>query len=220
MKRTLPLIVLIGAAGLLVPVLGVSGESPTRSGCKPQWASGCYDKPCASGCCTKPSSDSGNVIDELTAILKETKSAETFVVTAMVLGRMGAEAKQAIPVIIRNAERLELLDDLYHTRASADNHSFLAQEVIAALDMILDKKAGTKGRIWQNQPAACYSPYAPATSYSSPLPASAPSSGWNTPYGTSAPPSPVPVPETVKPTSDGVPIKPVPAGAGQQGVLK
>src|SRR5690349_17232994 len=112
MKRTVPLIVLIGAAGLLVPILGASGESPTCSGCKGQWASGCPDGTYVQGCRAKSPSDSGNVLDELTAILKETKSTETFLVTTMVLGRMGPEAKRALPAIIRNAERLELLEDL------------------------------------------------------------------------------------------------------------
>jgi hypothetical protein len=192
MKRTIPLIVLIGTAGLLVPVLGVSGESPARPACNAQWAAGCSDRPnaesYAQACGAKPSSDSGNVIDELTAILKETKSAETFVVTAMVLGRMGPEAKQAIPIIIRNAERLELFEDVHSPRSLDNNQNLATQKIIAALEMILPYP----------------SPYAPSAY--APYGYTAPVATWNAPAGT-----PVPLPAAQ-------PVKSAPASGAPQGV--
>ncbi len=210
MKRTLPLIVLVGTAGLLVPILGASGESPNPPNRKAQWAAGCC-KPCDTtamscspwSCCTKALSKSDRIIDELTAILNETKSAETFLVTTMVLGRLGAEAKPALPAIIRNAERLELLEDLYSSRASADNRDIAAQEILAALEMILNKKIGAKEqvwqkeRIWQNQ-APTY--YAPVTGYTPPD-----GSGSYAPCPSTVPPAPPSSPRPLKP----VPATPV-----------
>jgi hypothetical protein len=151
----------------------------------------------------KTSSDNDKVIDELTAILKETKSPETFLVTAVTLGRMGPEAKRAIPVIIRNAERLEMFEDLLETKAPAGSRA--AEEVMAAIEMILDKKAGAKERIWQNRtPAACCTPATPYAAYtpgmappppSSTLPPApsgslVPAPGWNAPTVVPAPPQP------------------------------
>jgi hypothetical protein len=192
MKRTLPLFVLIAAIGLLVPVFAVFGK-PTP-------------EPCCVTCCpsataAKSSSDNDKVIDELTAILKETKSSETFIVTAMVLGRMGPDAKRALPIIIRNAERLELFDDLYKTNASAENRA-AAQEVVAALEMILDKKAGAKGRTWANPAPTCYTP---AIGYGS------------TSSGTPVCPAPTYAPATLPPTPSAPSANPVPPAQPSSG---
>jgi hypothetical protein len=213
MKRTVPLIVLIGTAGLLVPILGVSGESPSHPNCKAQWASGCCDKPCDAAavscsrgsCCTKTVSKNDPIVGELTAILNETKSAETFLVTTMVLGRLGAEAKSALPAIIRNAERLEVFEDLYDANASAGDRA-AAQKVVDALEMILDKKVGAKGRIGQisgppSMPSAYPVPCAPVCP--------APAVNWNTPAATPVPATP---PPPVKPTPGEVLTKPLQGG--------
>jgi hypothetical protein len=198
MKRTLPLLVLIGVVGLLVPVLAVFGKPPAEAGCVS----------CSSSIpVAKSPSDNDRVIDELTAILKETKSAETFLVTAMVLGRMGPEAKRALPIIIRNAERLELFEDLYKANAAAENRA-AAQEIVAALEMILDKKAGANGRTWRNPTPACY---APAPVYGTTPPACAPASlaspnpptSWNAPLAVPPPPTP-----STKPAKPAQPIAP------------
>jgi hypothetical protein len=188
--------VLIGTAGLLVPILGASGESPRRPDGKAQWASGCCS-PCAAAascsppnCCTKAVSKNDPIVGELTAILNETKSAETFLVTTIVLGHLGAEAKPALPAIIRNAERLELFEDLYDANVSTGDRA-AAQKVIAALEMILDKKIGAKGRIRQNE-APTY--YAPAMGYTPPD-----GSGSYAPCPSTGTPSPVPAPHHLKP---------------------
>jgi hypothetical protein len=216
MKRTLPLFVLIAAIGLLVPVLAVFGEPPSspkcqESGCDPFLSSrkpACCVASCPSANAVNSSSDNDKIIDELTAILKETKSAETFLVTAMVLGRMGPEAKRALPIILRNAERLELFDDLYKTNASGENRA-VAQEVIAALEMILDKKAGAKGRIWGNQAPHCYTP---ATGYSHTPPACPPadpaSADSPTPWNAPTPVPPAPPAPSMKPVKPPQAIAP------------
>jgi hypothetical protein len=49
------------------------------------------------------------LVGELIAILNETKSVDTFAVTCGLLEKMGAEARPAVPAMLRNAERLGLL---------------------------------------------------------------------------------------------------------------
>lgn len=177
MKRTLPLILLIAAVVSLVPLLAVFGEPPNPTPCErhgyyPAGGSTMYGAPCCTSCpapsTTKSTSENDKVIAELTSILNQTKSAETFLVTAAVLGRMGPDAKSSLPVIIRNAERLELFDDLYKANAAAENRA-AAQEIIAALEMILDKKASAKARIWGNaNTPVCYPAAAPVPVFAAP----------------------------------------------------
>jgi hypothetical protein len=152
MKRTVPLFVLVGAAGVLVPVLAVFAQtSPTAYPAQQRLGSSC----CSPAVCTKcsaakaPSTDD-KLIEELTAILKETKSSETFLVTAMTLGRMGPAAKCALPALIRNAERLELLEGFSNTNASADNQS-VSFGILAVINMIFDKKGSQQAYVqrWQ-----------------------------------------------------------------------
>ncbi len=92
MRRILPLFVIVGLAGVLVPVLALLAQSTSTTSsptsCSPTT---CTDsKPSAS------SSTDGRIIDEMIAILKETGSEKTFAVTAMALGVMGPEAKPAL----------------------------------------------------------------------------------------------------------------------------
>jgi hypothetical protein len=152
MKRTVPLFVLVGAAGVLVPVLAVFAQtSPTAYPAQQPLTTPC----CSPAVCTKcsaakaPSTDD-KLIEELTAILKETKSSETFLVTAMTLGRMGPAAKCALPALIRNAERLELLEGFSNTNASADNQS-VSFGILAVINMIFDKKGSQQAYVqrWQ-----------------------------------------------------------------------
>jgi hypothetical protein len=60
--------------------------------------------PCQVAC-----SPSTGLVGELVLILNETKSVDTFALTCSLLGKMGAEARPAVPAMIRNAERLGLL---------------------------------------------------------------------------------------------------------------
>ena len=85
------------------------------------------------------------VVQELTAILNETDSAETFVVTAMALEKMGAAARPAVPAIVRNAERLGVLKGLFQ----GDGHGKKAERaevVMKAIETILQKPGGASGR--------------------------------------------------------------------------
>lgn len=131
MRRILSLFVMIGVVGVLVPVLAVLAQSSSITS-----APAC----CSPATCTasKPSASSSTdakIIDEMIAILKETKSEETFVVAAMALGQMGPEAKRALPQLIRNAERLKLLEDVFASGASKGDRQ-VAQHVAEAIVML------------------------------------------------------------------------------------
>lgn len=229
MKRTLPLLVLIGAVGLLIPVLAVFGKPPSAPKAEPHgyyngtapgvaepppvrypptteapiYQSAPFPGPTAPSacmpCCSPASGTSAatgeeQIINELTAILKETKSQETFAVTAWALARMGPNAKRALPVIIRNAERLELFDSLANANDRTENRA--AQEVIASLELMLDKKKGAKSLIGAASAPVCY-PSSPATSYSPPVRSAAPPTPVYAPT-----PVPPPPPSTEVPTAN------------------
>ena len=78
---------------------------------------------------------------ELVAILNETKSVDTFVVTLSLLEGMGKQAEPAIPTIIRNAERLGLFKD--HSSPRAANGE-LAEDILGCLEKI--RGVDEKGR--------------------------------------------------------------------------
>jgi hypothetical protein len=175
MKRNLPLFVMVGVAGVLVPVLVVLAQpsSPRSAACCPS-ASSTTSKSSA------PSSTDDKIIDEMIAILKETKSEETFIVTAMALGRMGPEAKRALPQLIRNAERLELFEDLFDSNASNDERE-VARQVAEAIMMLAesnkDGRPGVYG-YYAFPPPVVYDGYGAST-------ATAPT--WNQPQAASTP---------------------------------
>jgi hypothetical protein len=190
MKRKVLLFVLLGAIAVLAPVLAVFAQSSkpadsTYTGVGVSSSSACstgFTQSSASGSCCSPattcttckaaktssSSDKNEkIVEELTAILMETKSTETFLVTAMTLGKMGAVAKPALPAIIRNAERLEMFEDLFNSKASDPDRTGV-QGVLDAIEMIVDKKASSKGRACCGvQPNVCPAPTS-ATSYATP----------------------------------------------------
>jgi hypothetical protein len=173
MKRTLLVFVVVGVASLLVSALTVFGQSSPRSIYVERQVTDPLVKRQAAATSAKSSTDDEKLIDELTMILKETKSPETFLVTAMTLGRLGPKARRTLPVVIRNAERLELLEGLFDTNASSEDHA-VAQDVIEVIDMIIGKNGG--GRVWREKqpttPPVCY-PASPASYYvPSPVPVS------------------------------------------------
>jgi hypothetical protein len=189
MKRTFPLFVLVGVAGALVPVLAVFAQT---SSSRP--VSCCPSATCASGKNAVKSSTDDQVIEELIAILKETKSPETFTVTATVLGYMGPEARRALPALIRNAERLELLEDLFDTNATESHRA--AQVLAEAIEMIVvESNSGVRVRTKRSRPQTPTS-CTPATPYS---------------YGgacSNAPPQPCPMSAGVAPSTIPLPNQP------------
>lgn len=219
MKRIVPLFVLVGLTAVLVPVLAVFAQSSSTSPSKSSHpvASRCAscEEACKSvagvkGKPTAASSVNDKVIQELIGILKETQSQETFIITAMVLGRMGPDAKRAIPDIIRNAERLEMLKDLGNDPSNAKHEN--AEGVMAAIEMILDPKGGGGVSVKRSYaPAATYyygaGAYTPAPSYPAPpapacypCPVAPPAASYGTPVpSVIGSPAPTPIPNSATP---------------------
>jgi hypothetical protein len=112
------------------------------------------------------------VVDELIHIMNETKSPQTLLATAMALMPMGKKAQPAVPAIIRNAERLKMLQPLKDVNsAKADNASLLLTAVMAIqMDLTFTKEMlGIPGGDNPLQrcvvPPACYPPATPPGPY-------------------------------------------------------
>jgi hypothetical protein len=105
-------------------------------------------------CCEKEASKTQTVkatkekvVQELIVLLNETKSPDTFIVTASALGMMGHDARPAVPSIIRNADRLGLLKGISEMigseeaeEAKPSRQQRLAEGVMDCLDQILSKQ--------------------------------------------------------------------------------
>jgi hypothetical protein len=143
MKRTLPLFGLLGLAAALVPVLTVFAagpSSPKRPKPPPVSIPGCGSKcgvtPFASTLVPPALAPGGDpVVQDLMAILNETSSPDTFMVTTMVLGKMGFAARPALPAIVRNGERLGLFRGLADPNKA--NGMEVAEAVMESIDLIL-----------------------------------------------------------------------------------
>jgi hypothetical protein len=216
MKRTLLVLVVIGVASLLVSALSVFGQPSTRSIYVERQVTDPLVKRQPAASAVKSSTDEEQLIDELAIILKETKSPETFLVTAMTLGRLGPKARRTLPVVIRNAERLELLEGLCDTKASSDDRAVFNM-VVEVIEMILGNSNGVRTyreHLPSPQPV-CY-PATPAIGYALPSAVcpnpSAREAGGG--YPALVPPSPVPMAPTAvspvlpTPTIDSAPRPP------------
>jgi hypothetical protein len=98
------------------------------------------------------------LVQELIAILNETKSPDTFIVTASALGMMGHDARPAVPSIIRNADRLGLLKGISELageeseEAKPTRQQRIAEGIMDCLDQILSKQPSNGGKT-ANPPA-------------------------------------------------------------------
>jgi hypothetical protein len=97
------------------------------------------------------------LVDDLVALLNETKSRETFAVTLAVLQNLGTDARSAVPAIMRNADRLGLFEGAL-TGDSKGKEA--AADVLDTIAAILGKKITNVP-----QPPCCVpQPMAPACS--------------------------------------------------------
>jgi hypothetical protein len=111
-------------------------------------------QPCQPAVPASPSMSS--VVTDLVAVLAETKSEDVYTATVLTLGHMGTEAAPALPVILKNAERLGILDGAF-TR----NKSERAEIVLQALAAIAQGQG--------NKPVVpCCAAGSPVTSYALP----------------------------------------------------
>jgi hypothetical protein len=90
------------AVGCFQPLAGCPAACATQPG-----------EPCgAARCCAVGAPVNGKLVGDLLDILRETSSRDTFLLTVKALADIGPDAKAAVPMIIRGAERLGLSEDL------------------------------------------------------------------------------------------------------------
>jgi hypothetical protein len=80
------------------------------------------------------------IVGDLVAVLNETKSVDAFLVAVELLQKMGAEARPAVPAVIRNAERLGILK-----KSALSSGKGNRQEIVRQLLENLERMAGTAG---------------------------------------------------------------------------
>jgi hypothetical protein len=126
------------------------------------------------------------LVRDLTAILKNTKSADTFLVTVRALGDMGSRAKPAVPAIILNAERLGLLENILE---QADDEEQLGPGIMIteAIADIVTPRRDRQPPSYAVPPPPCCPPCCPAPSLLLP-PGGCPSTCPLPPCQPSAPP--------------------------------
>jgi hypothetical protein len=163
--RKLPLALSLFAACVIL--YSVQGQTPTPSGTRSHSVPAATepvpptaDRPpcprCTSG---KPDDD---LMGGLVAILDETKSPDTLLVTVKALADLGPRARSAVPAVIRSAERLGVLKDLLHQK---DEQGAVGPAIVELIGQIIK---GRDARV----PACCSSPFS-STGYA-PVPLSPP----------------------------------------------
>jgi len=163
--RKLPLALSLLAVGVIL--YSVRGQTPTPSGTRSHSVPAATepvpptaDRPpyprCTSG---KPDDD---LVGGLVAILEETKSPDTLLVTVKALADLGPRARTAVPAVIRSAERLGVLKDILHQK---DEQGAVGPVIVDLIDQIIK---GRDARV----PTCCSSP--PRTTGYAPVPLSPP----------------------------------------------
>jgi hypothetical protein len=76
------------------------------------------------------------LVRELMAILKKTKSSDTFLVTVKALADIGPRARAAVPAIILNAERLGLTKDIL-AQADDEEQDGPGEFIVEAIEQIV-----------------------------------------------------------------------------------
>jgi len=79
----------------------------------------------------KPADDAQ--VQELIKILNEAKSPSTLVATAIALLPLGDKAKPAVPALLRNAERLKVLDDIGNPGSKKGEMAAMLMEIVFAI---------------------------------------------------------------------------------------
>jgi hypothetical protein len=114
-------------------------------------------------------------VDELVKLINETKSPNTLVATALALMPLGDKAKPAVPAILRNAERLKMLEDLTSTSSRKSELANMLMEIIYAIQSGWtpdnDRNGGParfggpgRGSSWNNAVGGYYVPAPPPCS--------------------------------------------------------
>jgi hypothetical protein len=76
---------------------------------------------------------SPGVVAELVAVMGQTKSKDVYTAAVLALGQMGTEARPALPAILKNAERLGVLEGAFCPMGSKTDQGDVVLEAIAAI---------------------------------------------------------------------------------------
>jgi hypothetical protein len=112
MRKTGWFVVVVGVV-VACAVVAVGGGAVWKSQAQEQPAASSWcraGEPALASVAAVPMNNDQALVKELIKLLDETKSLDTFAVTASALCKMGPKARMAFPAIIRSAERLKLLD--------------------------------------------------------------------------------------------------------------
>jgi hypothetical protein len=140
MKRRASLFLALAVAVFVLTAVGLSSKEPGKPHATcipPSFGSftpitiGDASAPTRGPLCERPAKQ--DLLSELIAILNETKSDDTFSVTVHLLAEMGPKAESAIPVVIRNAERLGILTDHMRRNSSESQRVTALTEALSVL---------------------------------------------------------------------------------------
>jgi hypothetical protein len=73
------------------------------------------------------------LVDDLVAVMGETKSKGTFLAAVITLGQMGAEARPAVAAILRNGERLGVFTGTFSLGSNGPGQEHIVLEVLGAI---------------------------------------------------------------------------------------
>jgi hypothetical protein len=190
----------IALVGLVVCVLAVAsaGWSGEQTAARKKPASPGVALPATAEYSPGYSREAGDreeaLVKDLVRILDETKSFDTFCVTASILCRVGPKAWSAVPGIIRNAERLKVLDK-YLLSNKETKKSKVANDFLEGLGKLLPDRTEAGGA-------------AEESAVPQKTPASEPVAALPPPHGTVSPPdtSPtMPYADVPTPKADATP---------------
>jgi len=173
--RKLPLALSLLAVCVILD--SVRGQTPSPSGTRSHSVPATSEPlpptadrpPCPRWTSGKPEDD---LVGGLVAILDETRSPDTLLVTVKALADLGPRARAAVPAVIRSAERLGVLKDILHQK---DEQGAVGPAIVDLIGPIIK---GREARV----PTCCSSP--PSSTGYTPVPLSPPApSEANAPAG-------------------------------------
>jgi hypothetical protein len=199
MKRIALLAGGLALTALLLP--GQSGRADSTKGARTAATTQSAQTPRPSACCCSDE----DVVQELIVVMNEAKSPMTLVMAVTALEPMGKKARPAIPAIIRNAERLKVMEGL-QKQGPQSLKAELAGAILDAIEAIQTGNRTNRApvcsslgyqRRWQVPTygpvcAPMTAPPAQGSTYSCPSPPSAPA--YVPPPTSSAPAAPAVAP--------------------------
>jgi hypothetical protein len=115
---------------------------------------------------------SAEVVAELVAVMGQTRSKDVYTAAVLALGQMGAEARPALPAILKHAERLGVLEGAFCPAGSKSDQGDVILEAVMAIARGQAAPAGSYPPAPRSPVApACYSAYGRGPAATGVLPA-------------------------------------------------